>query len=373
MKIGIITLPLHTNYGGILQAYALQTVLINMGHKVTIIDKSPYVKKLPLYKIPYSYSKRFFQKIVLKKKVKIFTEKHHNDTYKVVSKYIQPFIDKYINRIEVDNPSELLYNSYDALVVGSDQIWRPSYYTPIENAYFNFAKKWDVKRIAYAPSFGKEIWEYSPKQTERCKVLLNDFDAIAVREDSGVELCKIHFKKQVEHVLDPTMLLEVDYYRKQFINERVEKSKGTLLNYILDNTEEKTAFINKLANERNITTFRINAVSEDLFASIEERIKPSVEKWLGGFEDAEFVITDSFHACVFSIIFNKQFVVIANKDRGYARFKSILSLFDLEDRLVYDVNEWNSESRKEIDWKKVNLRLDELRNESLLFLHKALA
>lgn len=373
MKIGIFTLPLHTNYGGILQAYALQTVLKNMGHEVAIIDKSPYVKNLPLYKLPYSYSKRFIQKYILKKNIKIFTEKHYNQTYKIISRDIQSFIDNNINRIEVEDLSQLGHNRFDALVVGSDQIWRASYYAQIENAYFDFAKKWDVKRISYAPSFGKDVWEYSPKQTERCKELLHNFNAVSVREDSGVELCKVHFDKQAKHVLDPTMLLEVDHYRKQFINRRAEKSNGTLLNYILDNTDEKTAFIDMLATEKEIITFRVNAVSEELFANIEDRIKPPVEKWLGGFEDAEFVVTDSFHACVFSIIFNVEFIVVANKDRGYARFKSILALFDLEDRLIYDVKYWNSNDKKQIDWDKVNSRLDELRNESLLFLQKALA
>ena len=86
----------------------------------------------------------------------------------------------------------------------------------------------------------------------------------------------------------------------------------------------------------SLTPFRVNSKANGLHASIRERIQPPVEAWLRGFYDAEFVVTDSFHACVFSIIFGKPFIVIGNKDRGMARFESLLKMFGLENRMIYD-------------------------------------
>ena len=139
MKIGILTLPLHTNYGGILQAYALQTVLERMGHEVQVLNREQkrHVNK---YRFPLFVAKRVVNKYILGRKIRIFQEHYFNRTYPIISQYTQPFIDKYIHYRNVDDLSTLRPNEYEALVVGSDQIWRPSYYSKIENAFFVFAK-----------------------------------------------------------------------------------------------------------------------------------------------------------------------------------------------------------------------------------------
>ena len=106
-------------------------------------------------------------------------------------------------------------------------------------------------------------------------------------------------------------------------------------------------------------------------ASLDEIVQPPVEQWLRSFRDSSYVITDSFHACVFSILFHKPFIVIGNKSRGLARFQSLLSLFELEDRMLidtYDISLCN----KEINWEKVDPKLDKLRADSKSFLEKSL-
>ena len=336
MRIGILTLPLHTNYGGILQAYALQTVLERMGHEIVVID-TPNVKPMPS---PFTLGKRLVKRL-LGYRVGVFSEWKHNRVYPIISQHTQPFVDKYIHRKELNSPEELQEGDFDAIVVGSDQIWRPKYYGKIENAYLAFAKDWNIKRIAYAASFGTDDWEYTPEQTKMCGKLLKLFDAVSVREASGVGLCKEHFGVEAQHVLDPTMLLDKEDYIRLIKAAGTPKSKGTLLNYILDETPEKLSLIENVAKEKNLIPFRVNSRVEDRTAPLEERIQPPVEQWIRGFYDAEFVVTDSFHACVFSILFGKPFVVVGNKERGMARFKSLLKMFGLEDRLVSSIEDYN--------------------------------
>lgn len=339
MKIGIITLPLHTNYGGILQAYALQTFLERMGHEVIVLShKRKY--SLTLWRMPLSYTKRIIKKYILgRKETRILAEKHQQKEYPIISQHTQKFIDTYIHTYNIESFKNLKSIDFDAFVVGSDQVWRPKYFTSlfksnIDNAFLSFAREWDIKRISYAASFGTEDWEYTVEDTELCGELLRLFDVVTVREESAVRLCKEKLGVEASHVLDPTMLLNKEDYIKLFDVANTSKSSGNLLTYILDDTSEKTDVINKISKEKGLIPFRVNSKTKSPHASVEERIQPPVETWLRGFYDAEFVVTDSFHACVFSIIFGKPFVVIGNKDRGMARFESLLKMFSLEDCLI---------------------------------------
>ena len=347
MRIGILTLPLNTNYGGILQAYALQTTLERMGHEVVVFDTPKKNSLPPLWKLPLSFAKRILLKS-MGRIDRIFIERYNNRVYPVITKEIQPFIDEKIHRKVFTNFSKIGAREFDAIVVGSDQVWRSIYFVPMwlgfpmENAYLSFTKGWPLKRISYAASFGTDKWEYNEEQTLHSREALQMFDAVSVREENGVKLCKQYFDVDALHVLDPTMLLDVNDYIELFKQKQTPKSKGNLLNYVLDETDEIESLIKKVASMKKMVPFAVNNPYEgDNTKPLNQRIKPSVEAWLRGFYDADFVITDSFHACVFSIIFKKQFIVIGNKERGMARFESLLKMFGLEERIVdekVDVN-----------------------------------
>ena len=351
MRIGILTLPLHTNYGGILQAYALQTVLERMGHEVKVINKI-FNYNLPLWKQPFVYTKRILKNLK-GDKFPIFYEQQVIKEIPIIRRYTNEFIGKYIHTHDVKRYSDLKENDFDAFVVGSDQVWRPKYFAKIEDAYLQFTKDWNIKRIAYAVSFGTDEWEYSSKQTANCKNLVKKFDAVSVREDSGVDLCKRYLDIDSEHLLDPTMLLKKEDYIRLFENSNTPASPGTLMCYILDETPEIELLINKIARERGLIPFRASSKVENNRAPLVERIQPSVEQWLRGFYDAKFIVTDSFHACVFSILFNKPFIAIGNKGRGLSRFISLLSRFSLEDRLLLNLS--NEYHLNEIDWYQINI------------------
>lgn len=370
MKIGILTLPLHTNYGGILQAYALQAVLERMGHEACLIEVKRKPLHLPLWKAPLAYSKRIVKNLT-GHTCPIFYEQKRNREIPVERQYTDKFINKYIKRRSVEDFSEIKEGDFDSIVVGSDQIWRPKYFLyDIKHAYLDFTEGWNIRRIAYAASFGTDEWEYTPEQTTECARLLGRFDAVSVREKSGVRLCEKHFRVKAVHMLDPTMLLNAEDYIKLFETAGTPKSKGNLLCYILDETPEKEVLINGIAKETGLIPFRANSKVESYTAKLEERIQPPVEQWLRGFYDTEFIITDSFHACVFSILFNKPFIVFGNVNRGMSRFQSLLEMFGLTDRMI--VNDTQFNIRSNIDWDDVISILNNKRKVANEFLSNIL-
>ncbi|WP_321369262.1 polysaccharide pyruvyl transferase family protein [uncultured Draconibacterium sp.] len=373
MKIGIYTLPLHTNYGGILQAYALQKVLKNLGHDAWLINR-PKTFKIFWIKAPLIYLKRMIKKyILLENGTKIFLEQHRKREYEIISVNTQKFINEYIQpSLNIVSLKKIPNNIFEVIVVGSDQIWRPKYNKPkIENSFLDFAKKQKrLKRIAYAASFGTSIWEYNRTQTERCKSLISKFDAVSVREDSGIELCKTYFNIDADLVADPTMLLSKSDYIK-IANTYKKDINGELFVYILDTGKEKEKVIEYMSKNCNMIPFTTSTDNSNV--EIEKRITSPIEYWLKSFYYSKFIITDSFHACVFSIIFNKPFYTIANQDRGSARFFSLLKLFQLEHRLIKTVDEIDFDKAFSINWDRTNEILNQQKELSIRFLIDSLS
>ena len=369
MKIGIITLPLHINYGGILQAYALQKVLQDMGHDVVLLDCYPKCPQLH----PFPLQQMFYLKRLLKKfftphsATPIFYEKIQIERYHK-KEHIRNFYRKHIRHIDFNQRMRLNPKDFNALVVGSDQIWRPMYCSNIANSYLEFAEHWtNIKRIAYAASFGTDKWEYTEEQTNACSQLAKLFNAVSVREETGITLCSKYFDVDAAWVLDPTLLVDTKHYTEHIKNTTITIPKSICLSYILDETEEKNAILQHI-----LETHEYNLVEYKDIDNPDNSNVPSVEEWLKAFHDANFVFTDSFHGCVFSIIFNKPFIIYGNKERGMARFNSLLKIFGLEDRLVTSKEEAEKAITQPIDWEKVNTIKKEWQDKSLNFLKKNL-
>ena len=382
MKIGILTQPLVVNYGGLLQNYALQQVLLRAGHEVETIDWTPSNKSLRsrLYRIKWTILPFLFPKKYPKLRYQPTDEEK-----KVIQQHTNHFISTYIHHTKTimfkDGFSRQAKEAkYDAYVVGSDQCWRPRYNAFLTSMFLDFAKEEKPKRIAYAASFGTDQWEFTQEKTSICAPLAQKFDFVSVREDSGVKLCKDHLGVNAVHVLDPTLLLTKEDYIRLIEAEKESKAKGTLFNYILDPDAAKSAFINKVEKEKGLTTFQVlpkcqaeTRTKEDVKNRIEDCVFPGVTTWLRAFMDAEMTIVDSFHGMVFSIIFNKPFWVIGNANRGMSRFTSLLKVFHLEDRLL-DANHLKDvDINRPIDWSSVNAILEQKRNECINLLLSQLA
>lgn len=381
MKIAILTQPLHTNYGGILQNYALQQTLKQMGHEVETINWIQYIKNpfkdwlwikkrtiLSYFKKdvekPHNYKLSKKELKTINRNTQFFCE--HNIT-------LSPFVVKCPKMFrELENRYK-----YDAYIVGSDQVWRPRYNTMLTSMFLDFVERDNVKRIAYAASFGTSDWEFDTEMTTICSQLARKFDLISVREKSGIGLCRKYLETDAILALDPTLLL----HRKQYemLAEKEPQSQGTLFSYILDPDENKQRLVNDIAGQLDLTPFGImpnhpaeRRTRKDVKEHIDECIYPPVTRWIRGFMDAKMVVTDSFHGVLFSIIFNKPFWVMDNTLRGNARFDSLLDLFGLEERRISDISIPDKKWDIPIDWNKINLINEREVKKSLSLLQNAI-
>jgi len=307
MKICILTQKLGDNYGGILQAFALQFHLKQEGHTVETVQHCGN-QKINLRRI-LSIIKQAVRKYLLRQKVdyvvpdwmykkqqhSIYQHLHNFITYNIVqTPYIKNF--KKLNR-----------QNYEAFIVGSDQVWRPQYNKyQLDEMFLSFVKGDTARRIAYAASFGISNMEFSEQQIKRISNLLQKFDAISVREESGIDLCRNYFYVEAHHVLDPTMLLSVSDYlalisQEERRREKGERRKGELFVYVLDKMPEISQLIQQIADEFQYQPYHFLPTLD------KTTVMPSVVTWLKGFSEVQFVITDSFHGTVLSILLINRF------------------------------------------------------------------
>lgn len=369
MKIGILTVPFNNNYGGYLQSYALMTVLKQMGHEPTIImrrHQRPIVSTVGRVK----YLAKGIVKSILHRKhypllydvENVFKQKGKN-MHIFLNTHIQPQTE-YVYTTE--DLQTICKDRFDAYIVGSDQVWR-AIYVPgiIGNMYLDFTKEWDVKRIAYAASFGTDMPEYTSDEIKLCGELIKCFDAVSVRESSGLDVFK-KFKWQVNNpqvVLDPTFLLSKDEYN-EILPQSNDFAKGKIFCYVLDKSDEAKNAIDRIQDEVGKPIYEIADIQKG------DSVLPSVETWLTAIRDSDFVITDSFHGTVFSIIFNKPFVVYANEGRGKSRFEAILGQSGLM-KNIYTENS-SIEQLFNIDWTTVNRIIKAKSSESKKFIVNSL-
>lgn len=374
MKTAIVTLPLHTNYGGLLQAYALKTLLEDMGHEAVVLDIDRKVNPPAVWKAPFVYVKRSLLNVLkFGKGPEVFRECRLKREYPVVSFEISRFTSEYIKPRVLKSYSELSQSDFDAYVVGSDQVWRPEYINDIHDAFLKFTQGWNVRRLSYAASFGTDALEYDYTLLEECSQLLSGFDAVSVRESSGVRMCDEWLDcDRAVHVLDPVMMLPAEHYRS--ISASDKSAKGGLVTYILDRSAAKANIITSVAGKLDMEVHDVSVYPKDRSIPLKDRTVPCMESWLSAFAHAEFVVTDSFHGCVLCLLFHKPFFVVGNKARGMARIDSLLGMFGLEYRLVDgldpddDLKDW----AMDMDWDGVESVLSEYRSRSRAFLKSAL-
>lgn len=363
MKIGILTQPLVNNYGGILQNFALQQVLKEMGHSPTTINFAHTPLKLSTPHFIASVSKRFLRRILGKKQEYLNPYKEDSALFAIDFEQ-QRFIKENIVKVDILKKlikGEDFVSKFDAFIVGSDQIWRPKYSPNIQNYFLDFTEDEQIK-IAYAASFGTESWEFSNDLTESAKNLLKDFDGISVREDSGVRLCKDYLECDAEHVLDPTLLLTSKDYIDSLSIENTSKMLGVSA-YILDDNEAKISAISDISKHNDWVINKLGGVRNGHLQSIEQ--------WLSDIKNSQLIITDSFHGTVFSILFHKPFVTFYNPDRGNSRMMSLLKSVGLEEHLVTPDNIGNALTHS-INWEEVDHKLNDLRSKSMQFLKSRL-
>lgn len=375
MRVGILTLKLRSNYGGLLQAYALQKALDSLGHEVHVI-RHDGLKNRNAKQIISGWVPGFLPVKLRNGEWCLLATRRR--AHRAVAKNMEAFVENHIRltkkKYHNGNLVDLNKAGFDAIIVGSDQIWRPEYAGDIRACFLNFIQGEKICRLAYAASFGASEWEYTDVETSECAQLLASFRAVSVRERNAIAWCERKLNSDAQLVVDPTILLGSAHYEKFITNS---KNEPYLCTYILDPTQEFDQKINDHISGRGL--HRISPMPKCQYvdvgdADLAQCIYPTMEHWLSTFYHADKVITDSFHGTVFSVLFNKPFLSICNEKRGASRFQSFLGELGLTDCLVGSVDEFSAkvENFPAIDWPTVNRKLEDWRQRSFSFLQSNL-
>lgn len=371
MNVFILTQPLRYNYGGILQNYALQQVLIKKGFSPSTIITSPILcssvldsiklfLKRTVFRFKYGKDLKSIEKeSPLKQKPKDFSESYiiKTNCFKSLCS-----INSFFQKQKKDC----------CIIVGSDQVWRPKY-SPCLPLFFCASESLKtIPHFAYAASFGVDYCEFSKKQKQLAKAYLPFFKAVSVRENNAIDLCRENFDyDKAIAVPDPTLLLHADDYRKLFD----ETEKKGLTCYFLDYTEQKKRIAERFSIDND--GMAINALlpllpQDEVLKQKKEMC--SIPDWLSGLANAKYVMTDSFHGTVFSILFHRQFIVTTTQERGNARIRDLLDDFGLSERLVSfdDYDSAKKTLETPVDYDAVEQKLAILREKGMSFLNENL-
>lgn len=390
-KIGLVTHPLHGNYGGMLQAYALYTVLEGLGVTPLLVPPPGHIRRCLV--APYQGGSKVEALRRLLKDVAFFllvffrgSRERRPYHFPTLLTLVQSwcFRRHFLPRVvAADRAGQ---GGVDTFVVGSDQVWRVLYtrWAPRAGFFFlDFAMPSQRERsVAYAASFGTDVWEGNEEETALCRALVRDFRALSVRERSGVDLCERVFGCPAVQMPDPTFLPERSAYDAVIGRHREpwacvpssERASRVLAVYLLDGYADcsRDEFLEAVRRQG----YEVEWLEEDPTSRQRfRRLRPTVARWLYVFKHADAVVTDSFHGCVFSILFNKPFVCLGNKERGTARFETLFQTFGLADRAVTDggTDEVFRVLEEPVDWESVNARVLEERRRGLDFLRRFVA
>jgi coenzyme F420-reducing hydrogenase beta subunit len=346
----ILQLTFHSpiNYGAILQTYALGNVIRGMGHSVRLLNLRPDSLK-PTWSFRYPRST-----LVILLKFLFF-----------LRNYLPP------ETPSLRDSSELTKycKGADAVVVGSDQVWNPEITSHFADDYFLKFVPATTRRVAYAASFGLEPSYWLGKFNDgRYATFLKDFDAISIRESSGIQICqKLAPGVKTRVVLDPTLLLTKEDYTKKF---NLKDRKCGIVSFKFEREDDYYRLLKEMETLLNDKVTLLCCKYKG-FSSV---IIPSPKLWMEVIAGASFVVTDSFHGMCFAIIFQKDFIVLPANPNRICRMEDLLKQLGLIDRLCYTEQEvrlkWKS--LKKINYQEVEKTIDRLRSESIDYLKAAL-
>lgn len=329
MRIGILTFHWATNYGAVLQSYALQEYLQEKGYDVEIINYKPYWYDFWLKYIRRPWLLRNLKKDLLgrrkERKLMSFRKKYLNLTRRYYS----------------NNQMKNSYFDYDIVISGSDQILNPTYTLSGEesptSAYFLTAFP-NSMRIGYAVSFGCN--EYPEKALRYAKSWIVNFDRIGVREQTGLSILKsMEYPREGKVVPDPTILRGRALF-KEIAIEHIEE-KDYICAYILrkhvEIKNEKVVYIDDFHNPL------------------------SMEQWLGVIIGSKYLITNSYHGMIVAILNHIPFSVLADAFDMNDRFYTLLNYLELTDRILSGISEFSLSNIEVIDWENVETKLSTYR------------
>ena len=352
-KVGVITFHNYDNYGAILQSYGLQKKLKELGVTPEIIDyRCDYISNP--FRLVNLKKKGFFNYIYgAIGHICYIPRRRKCNQFRKLMKYSEPVKNHNFKSVE---------DKYDIYLAGSDQVWDYKL-TNFDKAYMlDFVKK-GKKKYSYAASIGEHVPpdEYIKEYSR----LLKDFDEIFVREDYGADIVEELTGKRPLCTCDPTLLLTKEEWEELLVEPK--QKEPYILVYQLGINKEIIDFVKRLKKESGCKVVYVPfPLVGVLKCSLKITIGPA--EWMGLFKNAEYVVTDSFHGVVFSLLFNKKFFAMTNGHHRNKRVEQLLQRINLMDRTIDNVPD--ERLVEEIDFLYANDQLEKMRKDSLDLLRQ---
>ena len=368
MKVDIITRHSVPNYGSLLQSYATQKTIEEMGFESEIINYTRYEERYRNLVNSLIKGKKWDKNIITRAIYKIIQTPNYAKMYKKFEKYRKNFLKE--SNLVYGNLQELKDNVPEADVYcsGSDQIWGKIGTLEYVEAYFlKFIENKQKKCISYSSSFGKE--KIDGNLEKNIKELLKNYSDILVREDTAKKILKKQGFENVEQVLDPTLLLNKEQWEKLANKVKLKYNKYVLV-YQLHDNKKFDKYAKEFAKRAGLKLLRISPSIYHITRSGKLIYLPDQYKFLSLFQNAEYILTDSFHATVFSIIFNKKFVDIL-PGKTSTRIVSILNLTGLQKQILEKYDDF-SFINKDVNFTECNKVIEKEREKSIELLRNAI-
>ena len=347
MKISLLTFSKESNFGANLQCYALCHTLKEMGHDVDVID-------IQLHKKAASWHDALLQ-LPMKRYFHLFRQK-----------YLNFFTRKFKTVADLQSAE----HKSDLYIVGSDQVWNPAITRQLDPLVYFFSFLPDgVRRISYAASFGTESWQ-SSVLTEEVKMLLHKFNAVSVREQTGVTICQDTFGIDARLVVDPTLLLTS--YDEICGKYNPQRETNELVYFTFIRNQAEQSIIAEFARANNLQAMALR--SNRPIPGFKRRIFLTVPEWLNSIRYAKLVVTNSFHCMVFCIIFHKKFVAVPAKAGRTTRQVGLLEQLGLCDHFCKETSDlyrtMEHVIHKDLDYAVIDQNIKVMREKSLVFLRE---
>lgn len=361
------------NYGSALQAFALQKAIEDLGYESFLIDYL-FPNEFHQNKRALKLSIRRILKGIYRRLIYFFLYNRDKQMqlFSLFWKENFRLTETFRNQKEIfDNPPD-----FDVYVTGSDQVWNPIHMNGDPTFFCDFIKNGN-KRISYAASFSSATIE--EKYIIAYKNLLNKYASVSVRENKGIEIVGNLTLKNAVCVCDPTLLLTKDDYGKLSIHSTIKIDEPYILAYILNYnfnpypTIQDT--INKIAKKTKLPVVYLLCNTLNAAFNFKSKIisaaGPNEFLWL--FQHASYIVTSSFHGVAFSLIFEKQFYAISEKNHKDSRIKSLLEETGTDDRLIFTGSNIDKIDIIELNYSLVNSKIENYINNSIQFLKESLS
>ena len=357
-KALLITRHAVPNYGSLLQTVATTELFKTCGVEMVVLDYVPEMEKpenlyIPMMqKYKHNKIKRMLYAILRKPDFQ-----HMGNSFRRYEHDMLSLTQEYNSLESLENQA---FDEYDFFVTGSDQVWGPIALSEYDPAFFWSFLSTEKKRIGYSASFGRI--DFGKETRLKMSEFLKKYIAITVRENSAVELLTGMGIGNVQQVLDPVLMLTKNEWQKYMGDKTVVQGRYILVYQVHDNPK-MNQYAKKIAKVLNLKLVRVSNSYIHIIRGGEFCYLPSPADFLRLFADAQFVLTNSFHATVFSLIFNKPFAVVDSGTTN-TRIDSLLKLVHQERRQIKDFNDF-SQTSEAIDFDEVNKLLSAYREHSL--------